>query len=243
LPDEIIVIDDGSTDDSTSGLAELYPNIKVIIQPNRGVSAARNAGIQVSQSDWIAFLDSDDVWLDTKCEKQLAALQRNPEFRICHTQEQWIYNGSEKPVPNAYTKKGGWIFLDCLPRCAVSPSTVIVHRELLDSVGLFDESLPACEDYDLWLRIASTHPVLLVDEPLIQKHGGHEDQLSNQRGLDIYRIFALEKVLDKTNLNSEYHAAARDTLVEKCRIIGHGAENRGNAALAAQVLAIRERFL
>ncbi len=238
----MIVVDDGSTDGSTDGLTDAFPGIQVFRQDNQGVSAARNAGIQLARSEWIAFLDSDDVWLERKCERQIHALIRSPDHRICHSQEKWIYRSVEKPVPSAYQKKGGWIFLDCLPRCALSPSTVVIHKNVFGEVGYFDESLPACEDYDLWLRVASKFPALLVDEPLIEKHGGHDDQLSNQRGLDAFRIQALQKVLSESELNPEYRFHAIATLQSKCAIVAKGAKKRGAFDESKRFLDIAARY-
>ena len=242
-PDEVIIVDDGSTDNSVSELENDYPGINIICQENLGVSSARNAGIRAAQSKWIAFLDSDDVWLPQKCGKQMEALTQNPDFRICHTEEDWIFRGKRKTVPKEYQKSGGDIFLQCLPRCAISPSTAIVDRSLLLSLGGFDETLPACEDYDLWLRITVHHPVLLVGEPLIEKHGGHTDQLSNQVGLDEYRIVALRKLLQSgAKLNAKYREQTIATLLEKCAIHVNGLEKRGLGEQAAYHRSIAKQF-
>ena len=221
-PAEIIVIDDGSTDGTAIWVSRTFPTVSLFQQKNAGVSSARNLGLVKSKSPWVAFLDSDDVWLSKKLEKQLDALTSNPKLKLCHTEEDWLYNGAKKTVPAAYRKKGGWIFEHCLPRCAISPSTALIHRSVFDEVGIFDETLPACEDYDLWLRVCSKMPVLLVDEPLIEKHGGHSDQLSNQRELDRYRIQALIKFLKSDNITKEYRLMAEDQLRNICGIYAKG---------------------
>ncbi len=101
-------------------------------------------------------------------------------MRVCHTDEIWIRNGRRVNARKKHGKKGGWIFQHCLPLCAMSPSSIMIHRDVFTALGGFDERLPACEDYDLWLRITARYPVLFTRQPLIEKYGGHDDQLSRK---------------------------------------------------------------
>ena len=225
--DEIIVVDDGSTDGTNDLLGRDYPNVQFIAQENRGVSSARNLGILNAKGSWIAFLDSDDAWLPEKLERQIEAIAFNPEYKVCHSDEIWIRNGVRVNAKKKHRKKGGWIFHHCLPLCAISPSAVMLHRNVLESVGQFDETLPACEDYDLWLRVTSRYAVLYIDRPLIVKYGGHCDQLSMRYwGMDRFRIQALEKIILDGHLQPAEHRAALDMLVKKARIFCEGAKKR-----------------
>lgn len=227
-PREIIVVDDGSTDDTASMVQEEFPGITHLYQSNSGVSSARNSGIKKAAGTWIAFLDSDDEWLPDKLSRQWEALKNNPEMKICHTDEIWIRNGRRVNPRKKHLKSGGWIFQKCLPLCCISPSSVVIHQSVFDWVGLFDETLPVCEDYDFWLRVTSQFPVLYVDEPLTVKYGGHEDQLSEKFwGMDRFRIRALQKILTAGILSREDRNAAQATLAEKLHIFIQGARKRG----------------
>jgi glycosyltransferase involved in cell wall biosynthesis len=225
--DEVIVIDDGSTDDTRKMLGKEFPDVKYTFQENAGVSAARNMGVRQAKGEWLAFLDSDDEWLPDKLEKQLESLENNPDMRICHSDEIWKRNGVRVNPMNKHNKKGGWIFQHCLPLCAMSPSSIIIHCSVFAQVGLFDLALPACEDYDLWLRITARYPVLFIDHPLIVKYGGHEDQLSCKYwGMDRFRIAALEKILVDDFLAIADQRAATQMLIKKASIYLQGAEKR-----------------
>ena len=227
--DEIIIVDDGSTDNTVSTLKTLHPEVKFIQQDNLGVSAARNTGISAARHDWIALLDSDDVWHKHKLERQMAALNNAPEYLICHSNEIWVRNGVRVNQMHKHKKAGGQIFQHCLPLCVISPSAVVMHRSLLEETGLFDESLAACEDYDLWLRICSRYPVLYIDEALITKHGGHDDQLSTKHwGMDRFRIHALNKIISENKLNDSDRDAAINMMVKKISIYLAGADKHGN---------------
>ncbi len=242
-PGEIILVDDGSTDRTGDLIRQQYPTVRYLRQACRGVSAARNLGIAAARGDWIALLDSDDAWLPGKLQAQHNALGAHHGCRLCHTEEIWIRNGRRVNPMRKHAKSGGRIFRRCLPLCVISPSSTLIHRDLLDETGGFDETLPACEDYDLWLRICAHESVLLVDTPQIVKYGGHPDQLSRRHwGMDRFRIQALEKILRQDGLDAEDRAAALQTLVEKAQILAKGAEKRGDAARAAEIRTRLDQF-
>lgn len=231
---EIIVVDDGSTDNTQALVTKNYPQIIYLQQENRGVSAARNRGINAANSDWLAFLDADDCWHRQKLAKQREALLNNSDYRLCHTNEVWYKNNQHVNQRQHHRKYGGWIFQRCLERCLISPSSVLVHRNVLTTCGLFDEALPACEDYDLWLRITAVYPVLYVEQPLTIKHGGHPDQLSKKyKAMDRFRIYALKKIIEQGQLSAEQRHAANKMLITKANIYLQGALKRENIAEAA----------
>ena len=243
LPAEVAVIDDGSTDGTIAMLHKEFPEVIYYRQENCGVSSARNLGIHNTTGDWLAFLDSDDEWLPEKLIRQAAALAANPESRVCHTEEIWIRNGVRVNPAQKYAKRGGWIFTECLPLCAMSPSTVMIHRSVFEDIGLFDTRLPVCEDYELWLRITANYPVLLIEEPQIKKHGGHEDQLSQKLwGMDRFRINALQKIIDTGQLSNENQQAAVNMLLKKSEIYLNGVTKRGKTDEARYYQQLIKRY-
>ena len=242
LVNEVIVIDDGSSDDTVARIQAEFPGVILICQTQHGVSHARNRGIDAAQGEWLAFLDSDDEWLPIKVETQLNAVRNNPSSRICHSNEIWIRNGRRVNPMNKHRKHGGWIFEHCLPRCVISPSSVLLHRSAIEEFGNFDESLPVCEDYDLWLRLTATLPVMHIPKPLIKKYGGHADQLSGSRwGMDRYRIWSLEKLLAAKTLTTAQERQALGELTRKIDIYLTGARRRRRRNEIA-IYACKEAF-
>lgn len=227
-PKEVILVDDGSTDQTGDLIAKNFSSIHYLYQIQAGVSAARNAGAAVCLSDWIAFLDSDDAWHSEKLACQWRALQQQPDFHICHTDEVWIRHGRRVNPMDKHAKTGGWIYSNCLPLCVISPSSIMIRRSVFLEVGGFDETLPACEDYDLWLRLSARYPVLYLPEKLITKYGGHDDQLSRRHwGMDRFRIQAMEKMLQSGILSTEDAKATLAMLREKISIVLNGSMKRG----------------
>ena len=237
---EIIVVDDGSGDGTGDALRALAADrVRYRWQPQRGVSAARNLGAGLARGEWLAFLDSDDLWQPDKLARQLAFHRAHPEVAASQTEEIWIRHGVRVNPCRHHAKPAGDIFLPSVERCLVSPSAVLLRRSLFVALGGFDESLPVCEDYDLWLRLGSREPVGLVAEPLVMKRGGHADQLSRRYwGMDRFRVAALAKLLAQDELPAAGRAVVRDTLRRKCAILAQGARRRGRHDEAERYLSV-----
>lgn len=227
---ELIVVDDGSTDETQRVLREYGDRIKRVRQDRSGVSAARNRGLAECRARFIALLDSDDAWLPDKLAVQVEFFNRNADALICQTEEIWIRNGRRVNPKNVHKKPSGDIFILSLKLCLVSPSAVMMKRELFELVGVFDETLPACEDFDLWLRTSARYPVYLIEDPQILKYGGHEDQLSRTvEGLDQYRVKAILKIIESGVVEGKRLEAAKVELSKKAWIYGQGCLKRGKA--------------
>ena len=241
---DVIVVDDGSDDGTADCLKPVMDQIKYMRHPeNMGVSAARNSGIKASRYPFIAFLDSDDYWLPQKLSAQMAFFKQNPEAVACQTEEIWIRKGLRVNPGKRHLKPSGEIFVPSLKLCLVSPSAVVLKRSLLDEVGLFDEDLPACEDYDLWLRISCRYPIHLIPGHLVVKEGGYPDQLSsNLKGLDLFRIKALVKLLRGEQLTDAQLQATLKELTIKCQIYGSGCLKRGRKEEGEYYLRLPEKL-
>lgn len=221
---ELLVIDDGSTDHTPGIIKQYMGKLTYIRQNHRGVAAARNLGIKSSNGKWIAFLDSDDYWLPKKLERQMEFMRAQPDLLISQTDEIWIRKGRHANPMKKHQKYGGYIFEKCLPLCIVSPSAVVINRQLFEKVGLFDENFPVCEDYDLWLRISLKFPIGFLPEKLIVKTGGHSDQLSKKFiCMDRYRVLALEKILNE-ELTPHQRALVIQEIIKKLTILSKGRE-------------------
>ena len=240
---ELIVVDDGSTDHTKDLVTSLTGTIRYIIQSHKGVSAARNRGILESTGKLVAFLDSDDEWREDKLEKQVKLFESRDQHFICHSDELWLRHGKIVIQKEIHRKQGGHFFERALERCLISPSAVIMTRSLLNETGYFDESLPAAEDYDLWLRITAYNSVKFVDEPLVIKHGDREDQLSRiVPAIDRYRIEAITQILKDPNLPAHYRDAAVRELIRKCAVMAKGLTKRGKQEEAERYHALTRKY-
>jgi glycosyltransferase involved in cell wall biosynthesis len=237
---ELIIIDDGSTDDTVNVMkeyAEYRPQakdykskIKYVHQFHQGVSKARNTGIKEAKGEFICFLDSDDRFRQEKLEVTKKYIDEYFEYKIFHTNEIWYRSGEFLPQKEFHQKPMGFVFKNAVKLCSISISTVAIKRNLFDEIGLFDEKLPACEDYDFWLRVTAKFPVFLIPEYLTIKEGGHPDQQSKKYpAMDKCRIYALEKILKNGHLDKENYKIALEELRNKCSIYINGALKRGKS--------------
>lgn len=237
---EIIIIDDGSRDRSFEEAKGLP--VRYVWKRNGGISSARNLGISLAGGSYIAFLDCDDLWRKNKLTAQMEALTAS-HSPLVYTNETWVRNGKHLNQKKRHAKFSGWIYPCCLPLCIISPSSAVMEKRIFDEVGPFDESMPICEDYDMWLRITCRYPVLFLEESLIVKRGGHEDQLSkSQEAIDRFRIHSLLKMLQSGLLPPELHRLTAEELARKSVIYAKGAGKRGKTDEAAYYFSLAEAY-
>jgi len=225
---ELIIIDDGSTD-STATMIKTFEDKRLVYvhQQHQGVSSARNHGITLARAKFIAFLDSDDCFIPDKLQITLDYINRYPNIQIFHTEEIWYRNQKLLNQKKIHKKPDGLVFDNALKLCCIGMSTTVVNKELFNNIGYFDQTMMACEDYDLWLRASIVYPFKLIPHALTIKHGGHTDQLSHQYpAMDTLRIYAIDKLLKNADLTKTQRTSAISHLKQKCIIYINGAKKR-----------------
>lgn len=238
---ELIVADDGSTDGTAARLAALgfssVPGSRLLhlrLRHGGTPGRARNRGAAAARGGLLAFLDSDDLWLPEKLERQLPLLRKR---RISHTRELWLRNGREVSQAGQRHRREGDIFDDSLVKCVIGPSTVVLERGLFEECGGFREDMEIAEDYELWLRITAREDVSYRDEVLTIKRAGSGDQLSEKYGqIEIFRIHGLKRLVDGNYFSADPEKAvsARAELARKCFIHAAGCRKRGKDTDAAE---------
>jgi glycosyltransferase involved in cell wall biosynthesis len=170
-PVEIIVIDDGSNDNTRAVLAPFFERTRYVYQSNKGLSKARNRGIEEARGELIAFLDADDQWLPEKLAKQWDCLKANPSAGLVHTDTYQLYepDGTQSYIYFGKERFSGSCYSELFWGNRITVSSVIVPRRCLNRIGIFDEEIrgPTTQDLDLWLRIARHYPLAYVNEPLV----------------------------------------------------------------------------
>jgi glycosyltransferase involved in cell wall biosynthesis len=246
LPHDIIVADDGS-DDGTPDLVREYLSEKagslswkLLEGPHCGLAGAvRNRAVAASEGNWVAFLDSDDLWMPEKLALQRDYLESHPDIRLVHTRETWLRGEKIISQKKQRHKREGDVFEDALVKCMIGPSTVALKRELWEESGGFREDLEIAEDYELWLRITAGEPVGYLDRPLITKRAGAWEQLSLKYGqIEKFRLRGLGDLVERgwfrgRGIPPEREALAVGEFARKCHIYALGCEKRGRRDEAA----------
>lgn len=242
---EIIIVNDGSSDETELILSKYHnENLSIFHTANQGVSAARNFAAKKAKGDWLAFLDSDDEWLEHKLKLQYDFIQENPNSVLVHGEEIWIRNSIRVNPMKKHAKGGGDQFLESLKLCAISPSVAVIKKEIFFELGMFRQDFPACEDYDLWLKLTSLYEVGFIEDYLVNKYGGHEDQLSAKyKAMDYWRVKSIDWILKNRELESYKREQAIKVLKKKAEILIKGYIKHNNVKDLPEIQNILNQYL
>ncbi len=263
---EIILINDGTPhiSDKLQRCIADYPVIRYVEQPHSGFpGAVRNRGVAHATGEWLAFLDSDDLWVPHKLERCKAYingagstamsagtdstalhLHNLPKvYPLIHSREEWIRNGERVSQRKQKHAREGDIFFDALKKCIIGPSTTVMRRDIFLELGGFREDIEIAEDYELWLRYCDRYKVSYIEEPLVIKRAGPWEQLSTKyQEIEIFRIHALKELVDREIFTKDHQQEASQELARKCHIYGMGAEKRGDQHRADTYYSLANRY-
>lgn len=255
---ELIVVDDGSTDNSIAVLQSFGDKISIIQQKNQGPAAARNTGIQAAKGQFIAFNDSDDIWLPGKLTAQITYLQQHPDTGLCYSGwKVWAGDNatlqsemlSSKVADAVDQSRTGWLYLSLLKDCVIHTITAVIRRDVFDAVGMFNPAYRIGEDHDLWLRV-SQHTKIAKLKAVYALYRDNPHSITKKVHPQNYSLLVLQSALQQFGTrcpsgNSVTSADIHRYLGERSFTYGYQAIGAGQRQLAKTALksAISHRFI
>ena len=240
---EVVVVDDGSTDETESLMRGYDSRVRYVRQENSGVAVARNRGIEESRGQYVAFLDADDVWVPHKLERQLAALKKKTGLRACYAAFT-LATSELSPTGINQSKRRASTLEDLLLMGNIigTPSTVLCERSLFEEVSGFDTSFNYCADWEMWIRLAALTEFLYLDEPLVLYRQHDTNMSRNVSLLERESISLLEKGFAMPRLATSIRARRREAFARNYMVLAgsyfHAGRYKDFARCAARALAL-----
>jgi glycosyltransferase involved in cell wall biosynthesis len=269
---EVLLVDDGSTDATPAYLFARFgaqPKAQKIVSAmnptsmrpfkhgftsngttivyhyitNRGLSAARNWGIQLTRSRHIALLEAEDVWNSRHLETHMRFHKDHPGAMVTRVGERCGKAAEKSRAAKTTLGPSGWIFEQAVHSSPMCTSTALIRKTCFQECGAFDENLPACEDYDLWLRLAARYPIYGLEGATVTRRSPRRDSSSRSWSWDRFRVYALEKAFQSGHLSSTQRFLVAEEIVRKCERLVDGFRRHKSAERSNFYERKRKRFV